>query len=81
MAIRLTRHASEAMEARGIILEWIEAALALPDWTAPDPSQPACARAYKAIPAFGGRILRGVLRPDGADIVVITVHPDRNAKP
>jgi len=37
-------------------------------------------RAFKAIPEFDGRFLRVVFRPDGADIVVITVHPDRSAK-
>jgi hypothetical protein len=79
--IRLTTHAAEAMETRRIPLEWVEDTLLKPDWTKPDPRHPERTRAYKSIAAFGNRILRVVYRPDGADIVVITVHPDRDAKP
>jgi hypothetical protein len=35
---------------------------------------------YKVIAAFGGRVLRVVHRPEGDDIVVITMHFDRGAR-
>jgi hypothetical protein len=78
--IRLTKHATEVMEARNILIEWVERTLQLPDWIAPDPRHPDRMRAFKAIAELGGRFLRVVYRPEGADMVVITVHPDRNAK-
>ncbi len=79
--IRLTRHATEAMEACNILLEWVERTLETPDWTSTDPRHPDRMRAFKAIPELGGRFLRVVFRADGADIIVITVHPDRDARP
>jgi hypothetical protein len=78
--IRVTKHAAEAMEARIIPFEWVERTLTFPDWTDTDPRHADRTRAFKAIPEFDGRVLRVVFRPDGADIVVITVHPDRSAK-
>jgi hypothetical protein len=78
--IRLTLHAAEAMQTRRIPLAWVEATLEHPDWTGPDPRSPDRTRAYKAIPAFENRVLRVVYRLDGADIGVVTVRPDRNAK-
>ena len=79
--IRLSKHASDEMPRRGIALAYVEAALASPDWTAPDPTDPALTRSYKAIAAFGRRTLRVVHRPDGADMFIITAHWDRGAKP
>lgn len=79
--IKLTKHAAEAMETRSIPLPWVEATLVEPDWTDTDPRHPECCRSFKVIADFGGRILRVVYRLDGSDIIVITVHPDRNAKP
>ena len=78
--IRLTKHAAEAMQARTIPIEWVEQTLARPDWTTTDPRHFDRMRAFKAIAELGGRVLRVVFRPDVADMVVITVHPDRNAK-
>jgi hypothetical protein len=77
--IRLLPHANEAMKARGISLEWVEAVLRAPDWTEPDPRHPERRRSYKAIADFKGRILRVVHWQEGDDIVVLTVYPDRDA--
>jgi hypothetical protein len=79
--IRLTRHAQEAIEARGISIGWVEATVSSPDSTAPDPRHRERTRSYKAIAQFGGRILRVVHRRDGTEDVIITVHFDRGAKP
>jgi hypothetical protein len=76
----LTRHAREAIEKRLLDLEWIERTIAAPDFTHRDPD-PTLTRSFKAIDEAGRRILRVVHRPADADIVVITVHFDRDAKP
>jgi hypothetical protein len=78
--IRFTKHAPEAIEKRRIAVDWIEAALNAPDSTAADPRHPERTRSYKAIAERSGRVLRGVHRPAGDDIVVITVHFDRGAR-
>jgi hypothetical protein len=68
------------MDAQNISFEWVERTLRSPDWTDADPRHTDRMRAFKAIPEFGGRFLRVVFSTEGADIVVITVHPDRDAK-
>jgi hypothetical protein len=77
--VKLSRHTTDEMDGRGISLAHIETALASPDWQAPDPN-PGLSRSYKAIAEFGGRVLRVVHRPDGADIFVVTATWDRGAK-
>jgi uncharacterized protein YuzE len=57
--IVLSTHAREAVEKRNVALDWIERALALPDFTHPDPD-PALMRSFKAIEEADGRILRVV---------------------
>jgi hypothetical protein len=78
--IRFTRHAQEAIFKRSIAISWIEAAINAPDCAERDPRHPERTRSYEAIVEFGGRVLRVVHRPDGADIIVITVHFDRGAR-
>src|SRR4051812_36319008 len=60
--IRLTKHAAEAIDAKGILMEWVEQALTHPDWTTPDPLHPSVTRAYRSIPAFSGWIVRAAFR-------------------
>jgi len=79
--IRLSKHAQEALDQRNLAFGWVERALAAPDFSHPDPNDPALTRSFKAIEEAGGRIFRVVHRPDGNDIVVVTVHFDRNARP
>jgi Domain of unknown function (DUF4258) len=79
--IRLTRQAEEAIEKRNIALDWIDRTIAMPDFTAIDPGDPTLIRSFKAIGEAGGRILRVVHRAEGNDIVIVTVHFDRDAKP
>lgn len=78
--IPLTKHAEEAIDTRSIAFAWIETAISSPDFVGPDPRHPERTRSYKAITEFGGRMLRVVHRPEGDDIVVITVHFDRGAR-
>jgi Domain of unknown function (DUF4258) len=79
--LRLTKHAEEAVEKRELAVAWIERTVAAPDFTHVDPQDPMLTRSFKAIDEAGGRILRVVHRPEGADILVVTVHFDRDAKP
>jgi len=78
--IRLTKHAEEAIAVRAIALRWIEATVNSPDFVQADPRHPERQRSYKAIAEYGGRVLRVVHRPEGDDIVIITVHFDRGAR-
>ena len=78
--IRLTRHAREAISARGIAFAWIEETVSSSDFVTADPRHPERTRSYKAIAEFGSRVLRVVHRPEGDDIVIITVHFDRGAR-
>ncbi|MGH7060376.1 MAG: DUF4258 domain-containing protein [Stellaceae bacterium] len=78
--IRLTKHAREAIAVRNLAVAWIEAAVSSPDFTEADPRYPERTRSYKAIAEYGSRVLRVVHRPEGDDIVIITVHFDRGAR-
>jgi hypothetical protein len=77
--IRLTKHVALRVRQRHLALAWIEATIAAPDWTAQDPD-PTLTRSYRAIPEFGGHVLRVVHRSEGADILVVTAFFDRDAK-
>jgi hypothetical protein len=79
--LRLTKHAEEAVEKRQIAFDWINRTIAAPDFTDADPDDPALTRSFKAIGEVGGRMLRVVHRPEGNDILIVTVHFDRDAKP
>ena len=78
--IRFTKHAQEAISAREIAIDWIEAAVDAPDWVEPDPRHPDRTRSYKAIAEYGARVLRVVHRSEGDDIVIITAHFDRGVR-
>jgi hypothetical protein len=78
--IRPTVHATERMQQYGIAWAWVLAAIGAPDWTAPDP-RPGITRSFKAIPDRGGRILRVAHRAEGDDILVLSAHFDRGARP
>ena len=79
--IRPPKHAQEALEKRAIALAWVEQAVAVPDFSRPDPHRPGITRSYKTIDEADGRILRVAHRPIGNDILVVTAHFDRNAQP
>ena len=79
--IRLSKHAEEAVEKRNLALEWIERTISAADFSRVDPNDPTATRSFETIAEAGGRILRVVHRPDGNDILVVTVHFDRDARP
>jgi len=78
--IRLSKHAQEALDERKIAFDWVQRTLAAPDYSTVDPNDASLIRSFKAIDEAGGRVLRVVRRPDGTDILVVTVHFDRGAR-
>ncbi len=78
--IKLTQHALEAIETRSINPAWVSATISGPDRVFIDPARPDRMHSLKVIGDFGGRILHVVHRPDGGDVVVITVYFDRSAR-
>jgi hypothetical protein len=57
--IKLRDHAVRRLVERNIRRAWVEATVATPDWTAPDPNPPSVTRAFRAMPDAQGYILRG----------------------
>ena len=78
--IRLSKHVSDEMDRRRILLSYIAETLEAPDRVTVDRNDPSLLRSFKSIAAFGFRVLRVVHRPDGDDIFVVTAHWDRGAK-
>lgn len=78
--IKLSTQAQQQAARRGLELSWIGATIVSPDWTAAD-IDPALTHSFKAIEQFGGRILKVVHRPAGADILIVTSYFDRDARP
>jgi len=76
----MIRFTKEAISMRDITIDWIEAVVSTPDWMEPDPRHPDRTRSYKAIAEYVARTLRVVHRPEGDNIVIITVHFDRGAR-
>ena len=56
--IILTAHARIRLRERDIDPKWVEDTAVKPDWTEPEPRDPAIERSFRAIPQFGGRVLR-----------------------
>jgi len=78
--IWLTRHARERVEAGEVQIAWIEETILRPTRTRPDPYRAAVTLSFRAIPEFGGRVLRVAHRSDGDDVLVITAFFDRGAR-
>lgn len=76
----LTKHARDKMAFHGLDPAWIEATISAPQHTDRDPRDANLVRVWRRVPELGGRPLRVVFRPAGADIVVVTVTFDRGPK-
>lgn len=80
MNYELTQHARKVLEERAIAIEWMERALTNPEETAPDPNDDTIQRFYRAIPEFGGRVLRVVVNTTVNPWRVVSVFFDRNKR-
>ncbi|MGI8841235.1 MAG: DUF4258 domain-containing protein [Caulobacteraceae bacterium] len=78
--IKLSAHAIEMLDMRGIQFAWVQATVERPSATAVDPRDPTLTRSFRAVPEAQGRVSRVVHRPAGPDIMVITAHLDRGAR-
>lgn len=80
MKYHLTQHAQKVLGERGIAVEWLERTLDAPEWTTPDTNDPQVVRYFRAIPEFGGRVLRVALNPTAQPPRVVSVFFDRTQK-
>ena len=60
--IVLTSHAQRRLHQRGIQENWVAAAAFAPERIEPEPRHAGAERRFRAIPEFGGRILRVTMR-------------------
>jgi hypothetical protein len=77
MALILTKHARDNVVLYNLDPAWIEATITNPRHADHDPDDAMLLRAWRRIPERGGRVLRVVYRPAGADMVVVTAFFDR----
>ncbi len=78
--LAITAHARVRMHSRQVRMDWVELTVRTPDWSEPDPRDPAIERRFRAIKEFGGRILRVACIETATMIRVIRVMFDRNAR-
>jgi len=78
--LQFTRHAQDAFEERELDLDWIEKTVREPEWSRPDPRRAGVERRFRAIPEFGGRILRVACVESADEIRILTVFFDRDAR-
>ncbi|WP_184260672.1 DUF4258 domain-containing protein [Rhodopseudomonas rhenobacensis] len=78
--LTFTKHARDAVLERTLDLDWIEKTVWEPTWSHPDPSRPGVERRFRAIPEFGGRILRVACLENADEVRILTVFFDRDAR-
>jgi hypothetical protein len=65
------------VDERKLAEAWVAEAIASPDFTEPDPTQPGAIRAFRWIAGFGNRVLRVVYYDAGTEYRIIAVFFDR----
>jgi len=78
--LSFTNHARDAMAERKLEPDWVELTVRKPEWARPDPYRSGVERRFRAIPEFGGRILRIACIETTAEIRILTVFFDRDAR-
>jgi hypothetical protein len=78
--LRFTRHVEDAILEREVERTWIEKTAREPEWFHPDPRRPDVERRFRAIPEFGGRVLRVACLETATEIRILTVFFDRDAR-
>ena len=79
-AFDLSAHAARVLQERGIAEAWVARAMAPPQRTAPDPSDPTALHALLSIREFGGRVLRVVDNQHIKPPRIVTAFFDRSIK-
>jgi len=80
MRLRYTLHADDMLVERKIERAWVEAVMAAPEWTEPDPRWVGLRRAYGRVAEAGGRILRVVFADEGDGRRIVSAFFDRDAR-
>lgn len=78
--VRYTMHAETVILQRESSKGWIEETMRTPEWTEPDPRDPAVRRCFRAIPMRDGRILRVACVEDDVECRVVSAFLDRDAR-
>ena len=77
----LTQHARDAVAERLIDPAWIDdSTVRAPDWVVSDPRKPDVERRFRAIAAYGNRVLRVACYETALEIRILTVFFDRDAR-
>jgi hypothetical protein len=77
--LTFTTHAYDAILERELDMAWIDRTARHPTWSRPNP-RPGIERRFRAVPEFGGRILRAVCLETPEEIRIISVFFDRRAR-
>jgi uncharacterized DUF497 family protein len=77
---KLTEHAQERINERGISLEWLERTLSNPTRVELHETDPELSYALAVIPEYGNRVLRVVYKTTENQFQVITAYFDRSLK-
>ncbi|ACA20739.1 conserved hypothetical protein [Methylobacterium sp. 4-46] len=80
MAFVSLAHARVAMAERQLDAASVERAVVSPLTTEPDPVDPSLVRAVRSVPERGGRVFRGVYRPEPAGCAILTAFLDRGRR-
>ncbi|WP_376738698.1 DUF4258 domain-containing protein [Rhodopseudomonas sp. B29] len=75
-----TVHARDAVRERELDVTWVERTVWEPTWSQPDPNGKGVERRFRAIPEFGGRILRVACLETADEMRILTVFFDRKAR-
>ncbi len=80
MIYTLTQHARDAMEKRGIPVEWLERTLAAPQWREPDELDSDLEHRLAEIPENDHRVLRVIVNARVTPERVVTLYFDRKMR-
>jgi len=78
--LAFTQHARARMREYGITELAVAEIVVAPEWVEPDP-QPDVERRFRRLPELGGRFVRVACIEDPDYIRVLSVFPDRDARP
>lgn len=78
--VTFSDHANVVIDERGLDRDWVVRTVREPEWTSPDPNDPGLERRFRAIPEFGDRWLRVVVREDERGVHVVSCFFDRRAR-
>ena len=78
--LSFTAHAEDAILERNLDRNWVERTVWEPEWYHPGPHRHGVERRFRAIPEFGGRVLRVACLETADEIRILTVFFDRDAR-